>query len=175
MSKLREIREALQANSGIVVVGVQEAKHLPNKPGLWSHIVDFYTAPCRGLYTVKELQALMTSLFPAGLRPTKQDDFCDGGSEIRLGMLCFDENIGVEHIRREIILTDEDMLSPDKPDDGRWVVENTANVRRRIGVRLFPNAKIAEAALRGKHEFQIFKRELRQYRGIMERLVGALS
>lgn len=174
MSELRVVREALQGNPNIVIVDAPEINYLPGRNGLWSHIVDFYVAPHKGLYTAPELQTLMVSLVPE-LRPINQDDFYESVHEIGFGRLCFDEVIGTENIRREITLTDKDMFPADDPTRGRWVVERTEDIWRRIWVRLFPNAKIAAAALKGKHELQIFRRELPQYRGIVERLVGALS
>jgi hypothetical protein len=126
------------------------------------------------VYTAKELQALMMSLVPE-LEPTSKDNFREWDSEMEFGKLYFDEDIGTEAVRHEIVLTDEDMFSSSGFIDGKQIIELTEKVQRRTWVRLFPNAQIAVAALEGENECRIPKNELVKYRGIVARLASALS
>ncbi|MEK7118909.1 MAG: hypothetical protein AAB889_00130 [Patescibacteria group bacterium] len=175
MSKLTHVRKALQDNPSITIVGAPERNYLPGRDGYWSHTVDFYVAPkTGGVYTAKELQALMMSLVP-GLEPACKDDFHERDREMEFGKLYFDENIGTEAVRHEIVLSDEDMFSSGGFVDGKRIIEHTEKVQRRTWVRLFPNTQIAAAALEGENEFRIPKSELSKYREIVARLANALS
>lgn len=175
MSKLTQVRKALQENPTITIVGAPEISYLPDRNGFWSHTIDFHVAPKKGgLYTVEELQALMMSLIP-GLEPTSKQDFREWSREMDFGRLYFDEDIGMEAVRREITLTDEDMFSSSGFVDGKLVIEYTEKVRRRTWVGLFPNTQIAAAALKGKNKYLISKSEFAKYRGIVARLVRAFS
>lgn len=175
MSKLTHVRKALQENPSITIVGTKEQNCLPGRNGFWSHTVDFHVAPkIGGVYTIKELQTLMMSLVP-GLEPTCKDDFCERDREMEFGKLYFDEDIGTEAIRHEVVLSDEDMFSSSGFVDGRRIIELTKKVQRRTWVRLFPNTQIAAAALKGENEYQIPKNELAKYRGFVARLANALS
>lgn len=174
MSKLTHVRNALHGNPNIVIVGAPEQNYLPGRDGFWSHTVNFHVAPkTGGVYTAKELQTLIMSLIP-GLEPTQQDGFREWGGEMEFGKLYFDEDIGDEAVRHEIILTDEELFSSGGFVDGKRIIERTQKVRRRTWVRLFPNAQIAAAALKGKNEYRIPTSELSQYRGAMARLASAL-
>lgn len=175
MSKLTHVRKALQDNPSIKIVGAPEQNYLPGRNGYWSHTVDFHVAPkTGGVYTAKELQALMMSLVP-GLEPTCKDDFREWDREMEFGKFYFDEDIGTEAVRHEVVLSDEDMFSSGGFVDGRRIIERTEKVQRRTWVRLFPNAQIAAAALEGENEYRIPKNELAKYRGIVARLANALS
>lgn len=175
MSKLTLVRKALQENPDISIVDAPERNYLPYKDGYWSHTVDFHVAPKTGvIYTAKELQALMMSLIP-GLEPTCRDDFREWEREIDFGKLYFDEVIGVEDIRREIVLTDEDMFLSAGFVEGKQIIEKRIDVMRRTWVRLFPNAQIAAAALRGENEYRISKAKFVKHRGIFARLASTLS
>ena len=174
MSKLTHVRKALQDNPNITIVGALERNYLPGRNGYWNHTVDFYVAPkTGGVYIDKELQALMMSLVP-GLEPTDKDNFREWDREMEFGRLYFDEDIGTEAVRHEIVLTDEDMFSFGGFVDGKRIIERTEKVQRRMWVSLFPNAKIAATALEGENMFQISKNELLKYRGIVARLISAL-
>lgn len=175
MSKLTHVRKALQDNTNITIVGAPERNYLPGRDGYWSHTVDFHVAPkTGGVYTAKELQALMLSLAPE-LEPTCKDDFHELDREIEFGKLYFDEDIGTEAVRREIVLTDKDMFPSDGFVDGKRIIERTEKVQRRTWVRLFPNAQIATAALKGENKYSIPKSELTKYRGIIARLANAFA
>ena len=174
MSKLTHVRKALQDNPNITIVGALERNYLPGRNGYWNHTVDFYVAPkTGGVYTDKELQALMMSLVP-GLEPTDKDNFREWDREMEFGRLYFDEDIGTEAVRHEIVLTDEDMFSFGGFVDGKRIIERTEKVQRRTWVSLFPNGQIATAALEGENRFQISKNELLKYHGIVARLISAL-
>lgn len=176
MSKLTQVRKVLQENLNVVIVGALERNYLPDRSGLWSRTVDFHVAPkTGGVYTAEELQTLMISLVPE-LEPTYKDDFHKWSRVMQFGKLYFDEDIGAEVIRREITLTDEDMFLFDGFVDGRRVIECTEKVRQRTRVRLFPNARIAAAALEGEYaDERISKSDLAKHRRIFARLAGALS
>ncbi len=175
MSKFTHVRKALQDNPNITIVGAPEQNYLPGRNGYWSHTIDFHVAPkTGGVYTAKELQALMMSLI-SGLEPTCKDDFREWDREMEFGKLYFDEDIGTEAVRHEIVLTDEDMFLSGGFVDGKRIIECTKKVQRRTWVRLFPNAQIAAAALEGENEYRISKSELTKYRGIVARLANAFA
>ena len=164
MSKLTQVRTALEDNPGIAIVGAPECNHLPNRVSYWSHTVDFHVAPkTGGVYTAGELQALMMSLVPE-LEPNQKDDFWESDLAMQLGKLYFDEEIGTEVVRREIVLSDEDMFSSPGFVDGKCTIQRTERVQRRTWVRLFPNIQIATAALEGADGLSISKSRLSRYR-----------
>lgn len=175
MSKFTQVRKVLQENLNITIVGAPERNYLPGRVGYWSHTIDFHVAPkTGGVYTAKELQALMMSLVP-GLEPTCKDNFYEWAHEMKFGVLYFDEDIGEESIRREITLTDKDMFTSEGFASGKRVIKRTRKVQRRAWVRLFPNAQIAAAALEGENVYRISKSDLAKYRGVITRLASALS
>lgn len=163
MSKLTHVQKTLQGNPNITIVGAPERNYLPNVDGYWSQTADFYVAPkTGGVYTAKELQSFMMSLVP-GLAPTCKDDFHESESAVSFGKLYFDEDIGTEAVRREIVLTDPDLFASAGFVDGKRIIERTQEIRRRTWVRLFPNVPIAAAALRGENEYSISKSDLSKY------------
>lgn len=166
MSKLTLVRMALQNNPKIMIVGAPERNHLPDRSECWSHTMDLYVAPRVGVYEAEELQAMMMSLVP-GLEPTRKDDFRDCDHDIEFGKLYFDEVIGTEYVRREIVLSDEELFSTSGFTDGKLIIENVLQVQRRTWVSLFPDVEIATAALEGVHEFRIPKRYIAYYSGIL--------
>jgi len=174
LSKLTQVRWALQANSNIVIVGQKERNHLPNRDGYWSHTVDIIVAPKDGLYTAEELQSLMLSLVPENVEVTCKDDFQDRERELQFGKLYFDEVIGSETIHREIVI-DDDVISLDNAVDGKLVIDDTKEVKRRTWVSVYPNAQMAAAALEGGGLYRVSKEELAKHRGIFDRLKKLIS
>ncbi len=165
MSKLTQVRKALEDNPSITIVGAPERNHLPSRDGYWSHTVDIYVAPkTDGVYTVEGLQTLMMSLVPE-LEQTCKDNFSEGDYSMSFGMLYFDEVIGTEAVRREMVLSDEDMFSSDGFTDGKLIIEYVNDVKRRTWVRLFPNVEIATVALLGENQYEISKKDLAKYLG----------
>ena len=153
MSKLSQVRKALQDNPNITIVAAKEINYLPNKHGYFSHTVDFFVAPKNGtLSTGEELQALMMSLIP-GIKPTSVDNFHDYGDSMSLGKLYFDENIGIKNVK--IVLTDEDMFSSIDFVDGK--LEQSEKIERRAWVRLYPNIQTAVLAEKGENQCSIRK------------------
>ncbi len=161
MSKLAQVRKALQENPKIIIVSATEENYLSNGPGYpWGHTVDFYVAPkTNGIYSVQELQTLMASLIP-GLEPTSKDDFQESKREIEFGKLYFDEDIGTEIVHREVVLTDADVLSSAGFVDCKQITDAMMRIKRRIWVNLFPSVKIAALALATGKKYRIFKNEL---------------
>src|SRR3989344_3312467 len=175
MSKLTHVRKALQENPNITMIGENECNYLPGRYGFFSHTVDFLVAPTRGaVYDTNELQVLMMSLVPE-LKCTQKDDFRDYHDEIMFGVLYFDEEIGTEVTRREIVLTDPDMFACSDFVDGKRIIEHTYLLQRRTWVRLFPNTQIAALALEGKDKYRISKRELSESKRAFTRILNALS
>lgn len=165
MTKLEQVRKALQENPDIVIVGAPEFNYLPGRSSYWSHTVDFYLAPRNtGVYEAKELQSMMKSLIPE-LTPTTVDDFRDGGKggSLSFGKLYFDEEIGTETVRRELVLSDL-TIAPDNFVEGKLVIDGTEAIRRRTWVRLYPNILIAAEALQDKNQYSISKEELAKSR-----------
>jgi hypothetical protein len=175
MTKLRQVLRALENSQDITIIRTEERNHLPNKYMGWSHTVDFIVAPkTTGVYSASKLQSLMMSLVP-GLEPSTFDIFNDLGADLRFGKLYFDEEIGTLHVRREALLTDEDLFAFDGFVEGKKVIESDDVLKRRIWVRLYPDVQIATDAQRDGNEYMIKKNELPRYRGILSRLAKVLS
>lgn len=146
MNKATQVREALQGNPDIAIVGVKKNNYLPESMGYWSITFDFYVAPkAGGVYSTKALQALMMSLVP-GLEPACKDDFRDGDEYISIGVLYFDEVIGQTVVRRESTLTEPELFSSTGFVDGKRVKEYTEKIQRRTWVRLYPDIRLATIA-----------------------------
>lgn len=166
MTKLATVRAALQGNSTIQIVSVEELTYFPVPHGYrMTHTVDFVVAPTTGIYTAGELESLMMLLVP-GLKPTMTDPFKDYDTLMCFGKLYFDEDIGKESIRREITLAETDFLPSGVVEDGKVIIEESKNLQRRTWVRLYPDVKIAMAAKKDRrYEFEIPRTDLNQFSG----------
>ncbi|MDB5225535.1 MAG: hypothetical protein JWL87_487 [Candidatus Adlerbacteria bacterium] len=160
MSKLASVRAALQGNTNIQIVAVNELNHFPHRDGFWTHTVDFIVAPNQGIYTGPELQAFMDSLLP-GLEATCVDRFHEWDTSMRFGKLYFDEDIGSETTRREITLFETDFLPVGVVQDGKAVFEETEKIQRRTWVSLYPDQEIAMA--RARYAYDIPRTDLLQF------------
>lgn len=167
MSKLRQVRAALEGNSNITIVDVSEGNFLNGSVNGWSHTMDFMVAPkTGGVYDAADLQRLMLSLIP-GLETSCRDDFRDrGDGGLKFGALYFDENIGVVRTHSEVVLTDEDVRATKGFTDGKLVTDNECSVCRRTWVRLYPSVALARAIITGECDakYEIFKEDLDKYR-----------
>ncbi len=174
MSKLAIVRAALQGNTNMQIVAVEESKHFPKPDGYWSHKVDFIVAPNRGIYTETMLQSCMESLIP-GLRPTSVDRFRMWDTSMDFGKLYFDEELGTETIRHELTLTESDFLPPGALDNGKAVYEETRKISRRTWVRLYPDRAIAMFRRQYTYSIPIADLESFKTRGRKLGLVGRLG
>ena len=152
MSKLTTVRKSLETNSEAVIAKVFEKNYLFERNGYLSHTMDFWVAPKNGLYTVKELQEFMISLVPNGMEPTERFDFrqCNSESELELGKLYFEENIGQEKVKRICTITDEELLNVSGFVDGEKTIEEVRPYKRIIGVLPFPSEAFVGDFLEGK-------------------------
>ena len=176
MSKLSIVKQSLETNPEVVIAKVFENNYLPGRNGYWSHTMDFWVAPKNGLYTAEELQEFMMGLVPEGLEPTSKDDFrkYDKKSDLSLGKLYFDEDIGQEKVTRICTLTDEDLLNVSGFVDGQRTIEESRPYQRRTWVRPFPNEALVEDLLEGKlgSKYSIRPEELKRYQsGVLQRLL----
>lgn len=160
MSKLKKIRETLEGKPNVVIVAIEEKTYIPEKDGYWSQTFDFIVAPKNRLHTVDELQQFIMSLVPPGIEPTCRDNFRGFGDTIDIGVLYFDEGIGKEKIRHEIILTDEEVLSTPGFIEGKKVSETETELLRRTWIRVYPDPKIAEENYNGAYRYHIPKKLL---------------
>jgi len=167
MSKMLVVRNALFSNPNIVVIDIQANCFIPSYYcSSWSETVSFVVAPKKGVYDREKLQEMMLQLVP-GLEPDAKDDFYAWDTGMKFGKLYFDEQIGEEKIRREIVITDESLLAkpPEEFFGGKRVIETTKILQRRSWVYLYPNAKIALGAVHeGKNQYQIDLSELKPER-----------
>ena len=174
MSKLSKVRDALQGNPDVVIVAVYRNNYIPERSGFWSETIDFVVAPKKGLYTAEELQQFMMGLIPSDVELTSKDAFRDwGGDEIELGKLYFDEVIGEELIRRDITLTDEEVLSTLGFVDGKTVLDKKAKLQRRTWVRVYPDPELAKECYEGMYTYHIPKNMLKK--GPLARLKAKIS
>lgn len=158
MSKLAQIRKALQENSNITIVRVNEVNNLPDCHGFWAQTVDFYVAPKTDLHKVSDLQNCLTALIP-NLKPTEVDDFMEFPDHLNFGVLYYDEVIGAEITHRDLIILDEDLPLPSRFEGGLASLNETRNISRRTWVRLYPNEEIARRAHNGVNQYSIKIRE----------------
>lgn len=167
MSKLTIVRQSLETNPEVVIAKVFENNYLPRRNGYWSHTMDFCVAPKNGLYTAEELQEFMMSLVPKGLQPTCRDDFrqYDENSDLSLGKLYFDEDIGQEKVTRICTLTDEELLNVSGFVNGQRTIEESRPYQRRTWVSPFPSKALVYDLLEGKlsSEYSVRPEELRRY------------
>lgn len=167
MSVLAQVHAALKRHSNIEIVGICDENHLPHRRDSWSQTIDYIVAPRRGVYDEAKLQTMMMALTP-GLRPSAMDEFTEVNGEIRVGKLYFDEEIGTEVIRRELLLSDSDLFSYEGFEGGKQIIEETKPLTRRTWVTLYPNVPIAAAVFRGDLSyFRIPKSEIDKYRGVL--------
>lgn len=154
MSKFKQIKKALQENTSIIVVKTREYDDIIENRDLQCR---FYIAPKTGLYTGKELQALMMSLFP-GLKEDEKRDYLDrkgledGGGDVVFGYLIFSEKVGERLVWHEFVFnTDKEIFSAKGFINGkkRFKLTNinyAIDIDRTIVVKLFPNEKMARTA-----------------------------
>lgn len=159
-SKYEQILKRFQGNSDVVIIAECQENFLPYG-GFFSHFVYLYIAPKNGIYTAEKLQEFMLSLAPE-LRPVVVNNFIDYDDEIELGRLFVDENIGTEHIHREIILTDKSMFSSKGFVNGKASIKETKQISRRIIVEIFPSRLLAKKALRHGISRRIDKSDLKE-------------
>ena len=163
MTKLAQVRAALEGNPGITVVAAREGRSMADWCGSgWAHTVDFVLAPAaEGVYTAEGLQSIMMSLVP-GLETTSTDNFWENPGVLKYGRLYFDESVGGAALT--IVITAEDVPVPDGILNDQGAIERTLACKRRVWVRLYPDAELAEAALRGRDEYEIHKADLLAHR-----------
>lgn len=183
MIKLTIVRQSLETNPNVVIAKVHDRGYSFN-PNNLNHIVEFLVAPKKGLYTADGLQVFMMGLIPKGLEPTCIDDFYQSNkkTDLCLGRLYFDEQIGQERITRICILTDEELLNDERLlkvfefVNGQKTIEETEPYQRRIFVRPFPNESLVRDYLeeRSGFGFRVTPKELRRYQpqqNILQRLL----
>lgn len=154
MSKFKRIKKALQDNTSIIVVKTREYDDIIENRDLQCR---FYVAPKTGLYTGRELQALMMSLFP-GLKEDEKRNYLDrkgledGGGDVVFGYLIFNEKIGERLVWHEFVFnTDKEIFSAKGFVNGKkrfklTNINHAIDINRTIVVKLFPNEKIARTA-----------------------------
>jgi hypothetical protein len=164
MTKLEIVRHALETNPKVVILSMHEENYLPNRHGYWSHTLDYWAAPKKGIYTAKKLQDFMTGLIP-GLQPTCADEFRQSSQSLEFGKLYFDEQIGSEQITRICTLTDPLMFHSQGFEEGKRTIIENQEYMRRTWVRLFPDQEIAKDILEGKldGEYHISMAHLKEY------------
>lgn len=140
-SKLERVRKALENSSRVTIIRTLENKHLPpSADNPFSHTVDFCVTLKTGhTYDARGLQSLMMSLVPR-LKPTRTDSLHKINDESEFGALYFDEDIGTDTARHEIVLTDESVFLLQGFVDGKGVIKYTRIIKRRVRVRLFFHA-----------------------------------
>ena len=130
MSKLSQVKKALEENSAITIIAIKDINYLPGKRGYFSHTIDFLVAPATGTVSkAEELQALIMSLVPE-VEPTMIDEFYEAGDSTK-GFV-----------------------------DGKIELKNKEKVKRRIWIRLYPNIQTAMSAEKGIDEYYINKKTL---------------
>ncbi len=155
MSKLVVIREALEKNPDIILVGPKEEKSLGevyDRGDLNSH-VNYGVAPKNSIYSISKLNEWFKNLIPA-LNPNNYLPFqlFDEDERIHIGFLRFDEEVGYAKtfIKRVERITDKDFLKNlEGFKNGIRVREEERefNLERIICIHGCPNKELAERAL----------------------------
>lgn len=182
MSMLNAVKKDLFANAGVGIVDIRIINHIPERNNYWSETVNITVAPNKGIYESAKLQELMLQLTPK-VECTDKDSFYESEGYLSFGKLYFDEDIGIEkkYVRREIVITDEDLLKKNFEGfvDGKCVVEKNDNnipLQRRTWVRLYPNVQVALVAVHtGKFMCSIDKAKLSKYKGRLARMLTRLG
>lgn len=163
MSKLTQIRQALESNSQVVISNVDEKNYLPERtgPGIEDYCHKFvYSVVLKSSnYRIEELQNFMDGLVP-GLEPDYRLKFAragrKGGNIFRIGELSFIEKIGEQRTttKKVLTLTDEELLNFNGFVDGKQIIEDdvTHSYERRIIIRVYPNEQIREYILSHIHQ-----------------------
>lgn len=159
MSKLAIVRDALQADPGVLIVGVEERTHLPNPNGIWTQIIDFVIAPAKAIYRPKALQSFMLGLVP--LEATRKDDFRSWDlGEMEFGRLYFDETIGTSTTIQTIVITDPDVPVPDSYLDGSLTINEggatSQDLLRRTRIYVYPDLRYARRAMKGEDKHSTY-------------------
>ncbi|MGC9599162.1 MAG: hypothetical protein ABSE18_02135 [Minisyncoccia bacterium] len=156
MSKLLEIRKVLFNNPKVETVDIQINTEIPTKMACCTERVDsesirIFVAPKVGIRDADKLQEFMMQLVP-NMAAARSDPFRELEHKLLVGVLWFEEEIGREHVRREITLTDESLLTklPAGFDDATRVIETESALFRIIFVRVYPNVAVALLASQGQ-------------------------
>lgn len=162
MYKLREIETSLTHDDRIILVGRDQNR---DRIGGWSHVVDYWVAPRRGLYTLADLQYLLIQLVPS-VTPTFHDCFRNNSDSLVFGQLYFDEVFPQKDA--EGLCADYNSIPAETTSSELQLCiqrgEETDHSHR-IFVHLVPDERIARDILRGKLplEFMIDKNDLAKY------------
>jgi len=163
MSKLSQVRKALQEDVRITVVNERKRDFSLKPDGASNDTVSIFVAPREGIYSAEELQQLMVSLVP-GLERIMKDDFRDLHDRIEFGVLYFDEVIGQETVRRNIHFNADYLSENQHLTDKVGRTVQTLHLIRRTWVRLFPDEHFAASAFEGQNVCGISKKDLRKKR-----------
>ena len=150
MSILEQIHEMLKKEPSILLLEKKEHVLLPERSLAGdSHVVVFEVAPRLGLYTVDELNAFMGMLIPhLPVRARKDFHVNRRFDFMEFGNLQFEEEIGQETTRHEIVLHDKSLFSTEGFVEGKRVVEEVVKpLKRCVVVRLYPSEAVARVSL----------------------------
>lgn len=163
MSKLKEVREALNNNPNIDIVDIWDDRKDEERP-FWlrekrCHFVYFYVAPKTNEFDTCKLQDILMSLFTKPT-PTRSHDFSYDASDFYPGRHEFEECIGKISTLTKTILSDKDMFSTKGFVKGKHLDKETLDIKRYIEVILFPSANIAREAIKKRKSVCISKRDI---------------
>jgi len=175
MSKLSQVRKALQESSNVIIVGVLEKNSLPVLPGPYQeygHTIDFFIAPNRftdpyfeAYYTVEKVYGFLMRAFSPELTPTtvkiNQELNYFPYQGVKFGEMWFDEDIGTMTFCEKIILRKEDsFLLESRPNK---VYEYSKRIRRQIDIKFFLDIKTAGKVLEAENIHGITESEFERY------------
>jgi hypothetical protein len=145
MTSLEKVLTAVQANSEVALYQTIPRNFMPRRDGYWSQTVTIIVYPHKGIYTAQELNDLMDSLVPEGMKPTSRDAARDGGSSLEFGKLYFDEVIGTE--THNIVLDDQSWFNKDGNYGADFFHKTTTwdeELKRRTWVLVYPDKVVTE-------------------------------
>lgn len=155
MSKLNDIKAALEDNPQVTIISVKSSK-----PSAWNDWWDIVVTPREGLYSGAELQQFMDNIVP--IPATMSDKFWESEHLLTFGKLYFDEVIGTATTRgsKTITVTDPDVTLPEGYDErGTKIIslDKVVELKRRTLVWVYPDEDYARhrATGTGTHEIDM--------------------
>ncbi len=162
VSLLNIIEKQLETNPEVIIVRKEEepknferyiALSAPKPLTQESHQVWYHIAPTNGLYTAGELEVFMKLLVPH-LKPNFHLSPYENKKILTIGWDCFTENVGITKITvaEELELPGYENGSVEGLENGKRKTVNTYDLfhQRRIVVKTYPNAVLANDMLEGK-------------------------
>ena len=172
-TKLAAVREQLQANPNVVVIGelstYYELHGLTDRAGLES--VDIIVAPVKPLFEAAQLNAFMSGLFTDDVQwpGTGETRAYDDGKGLRLGHITLEEQIASIRRTTSTVIESKDSETIQRAGlvVGESRVEEQGTLMRGIHVRVYPDQSTATDV--GQYELDLANGRVKRDSKLAER------